>query len=173
MATYYPYSLDTLPLTEMTSALQKVSDAKANLTTTQAILQGIAKMPTGLTSDLKQGISNIGFHVDSALAAIDQYLATGGVTSAPFDTVTGLADLIAKQVAATNALKPAWKAWLKDAYASGVAADGQLPRLIDEAAAPVASGGLMSQISKPLGTTDYLSIAGVALLGYALWKAFK
>lgn len=169
--TYYPFSLDQLPLTDLTSTLQTIGDAKANLASTQTILQGIMAIPVGLTADLKTAITSAGFYVDLGLSQIDQYLSTGGVTSETFTAVPGLSDSITKHVAAVNAARPAWKAWLTDATAKKGPSD-VLPKLPSDAS-PAPAGGLMSQISKPLGTIDYVSIAGVAVIGYVLWKAFK
>jgi hypothetical protein len=150
----WPFSLDLLPVADITNPTANIEFIRGRLTNTLVILDGVLKMPAGLPGDLKQAIFNVRFHVVTALGLIEGALQSGFSYLEPAASVDGLQASVDSHIAALANAQPIWRSWLRSERQQGFGAD--LP-------APMRSRFLQTA-AQPVRTGDYVG-AGLATLG--------
>lgn len=175
--TTYPYSLTMLPVMGITDATADVGTMQSRVKASLEIVEGLRSAPFGMSPTVKQAIEDIRFHLINALNAIQTWLQPGaGNVRDPHVDVPGLVASIDSHIAVVRNSRPAWDAWLKDAYASKQPSE-VLPKMdLVPGGAPASGGtGVLQSMQMP-SVKDYVTIGlvtgGVLLVGKWL-KFFK
>jgi len=171
MATTKIPSLDALPITGVDDDLQTVIQARQKLNASFVMVSQILNAPSGVPSELRAKLNTVIFHLTTALSAIDSYLYAGRPASDMAGEVPNLMDAIKSHVQALRQAKPAWDNWLKtakppEAPAPLVANATSIVPAIETLVQPKTA----LKLTEPTPLTTYLTIGGLAVGAFILWK---
>lgn len=187
-------SLDQLPVLGIESPVQTVLDVRTRLVITSNILEELLRMPQGLSSDLREALLNIRYHVTAAQSFIAAFLDLGGTVGQSHLEVQGLQDSLDLHLGAIEAARGPWTRWLADEYHEGLPSTKPLPQLsrgvgiantlsyflpavgpalVRPRVQPQNLGALIDDVSKPMALTDYLAMGAVALAAVLFIRAGK
>lgn len=173
----HPYSLDMLPVAGLTDIVQDVETAQLRLSASLEIVDGIRKIPAGLSQTLQQALANVRFHVVAGLAFIDAFLRTGHNYLQQATEVEGLKDAVDLHLQALTVARPIWDQWLADARAQKTPEEqlpiSTTPVIIGETNAGNVVALTPQEQANRWELSDYLMVGVVGLLGLGLIKLFK